>query len=304
MLKLRVPFGIAFVFLLVGVLWLDGVISRAGSPGWFPEVMRSADGTLPPNALVFPLLLLLGVMVARELVRILRAKGVEASTGLTCALAVLGLSVTALSPSGVDGFTGTATAHTGVGLVLAGAMVWYARDKRPEGLVASAGGALLAYAFIGVLLGFLAAIRREHSEWVLLYVIAVTKACDTGAFFTGRAIGKHKLAPWLSPGKTWEGLWGGVAFSSLVGGLGAWWLSSAEITSIPVWAGVVMGAVFALLGQAGDLVASLLKRDAGRKDAGSSVPGFGGVLDLVDSLLLVGPVAFWSLRFVSWVSGT
>lgn len=299
MLKLRLPFGFAFVALLIGALWLDGVLSRAVAPGWFPDGIASADGTLPPNVVVLPILLTIGVFVGRELVRILHAKGVQASTVLTCGLTVVGLAVTALSPARATGFTGVATAHTAVGLVLVGSLIWYARHQRTDGLVAAAGGALLAYAFIGVLLGFLGAIRRENSEWVLLWVIAVTKACDVGAYFTGRAIGKHKLAPWLSPGKTWEGLWGGAAFSAMVGGLGAWWLGAAGVASISPWIGVGLGAVFAVVGQMGDLVASLLKRDAGRKDAGSSLPGFGGVLDLVDSLLLVGPVAFWALRVFS-----
>jgi phosphatidate cytidylyltransferase len=195
--------------------------------------------------------------------------------------------------------TGVLTAHLAMGLVLVGSLAYYARHRRVEGLVAAAGGALLAYAYIGVLLGFVCAIRREHVVWTLVWVLLVTKACDVGAYFTGRAIGKTKLAPWLSPGKTWEGLWGGVAFSSFIGGLGAWLLSGWSGEVIPVWFGLAAGVVFAVVGQLGDLLASLLKRDAGRKDMGHSLPGFGGVLDVLDSVLLVAPVAFWSLRLLN-----
>ncbi|MEM1186234.1 MAG: phosphatidate cytidylyltransferase [Planctomycetota bacterium] len=298
MLKFRLPLGLAFIGLVVLCVWIDGVIDRMPAPGWWPPGLVGVDGTLPPSVVVVPVLGVLGVLVARELARILRDKGVEAPAVLTCGLALVGLAVTALSPDGATGFTGVTTAHTALGLALVGSMVAYARRKQTEGLVAAAGGALLAYAYIGVLLGFWSAIRREHSEWVLLWVLLTTKSSDIGAYFAGRFLGRNKLAPWLSPGKTWEGFWGGVALSSTVGGIGAWWLASSGTENIPIWAGVVVGGVFAVVGQAGDLVASLLKRDAGRKDAGASVPGFGGVLDVVDSLLLVGPVAFWALRAI------
>ena len=299
MLSLRLPFGLAFIALLVVGAWLDGVIDRAAAVSWVPGAFVDPDGTLPPAVLALPVIVTLAIMTARELARILREKGVHASTVLTCGLALVGVAATATAPKTDTAFTGLAMAHTAVGLVLVGAMLAYARHKQTEGLVAAAGGALLAYVYIGVLLGFWGAIRREHSEWVLLWMVLVTKSTDIGAYFTGRAIGRHKLAPWLSPGKTWEGFWGGAVFSAIVGGGGAWWLSSAGVAAIPIWAGLVCGGVFAIVGQAGDLVASLLKRDAGRKDAGSSVPGFGGVLDVVDSLLLVGPVAFWLLRLMA-----
>ncbi len=304
MLKLRLTFGLVFIALVIAAVWFDEWLDAQPAPDWWPRPFLDEGRTLPPALLLVPVLLLLGIMAARELGRILRAKGVAASTVLTCGLAVVGLLLTAVSPIGADAFTGVMTAHTAMGLVLVGSLVYYARNKQVEGMVAAAGGALLAYAYIGVLLGFLCAIRREHSAWVLLWVLLVTKSCDIGAYFTGRAIGKHKLAPWLSPGKTWEGLWGGVAFSAVIGAVGVWLLNETAgwgtgTGPVALWFGAACGAVFAFVGQFGDLLASLLKRDAGRKDMGQSLPGFGGVLDVLDSVLLVAPLAFWILIWPS-----
>jgi phosphatidate cytidylyltransferase len=119
--------------------------------------------------------------------------------------------------------------------------------------------------------------------------------CDTGAYFTGRAIGRHKLIVWLSPGKTWEGLIGGVITSSLVGLLFAW-LSQRFLSPgdhVPLHLGAIWGCIFGLVGQFGDLMKSLLKRGAGIKDSSSLLPGLGGVLDVLDSPLMVAPVAYW-----------
>jgi phosphatidate cytidylyltransferase len=112
------------------------------------------------------------------------------------------------------------------------------------------------------------------------------------------------MIPWLSPGKTWEGVAGGLAVSALVGALGRWLLVSQGLL-VPTalnghlaWVllgGAIAGLIFGGVGQVGDLMASLLKRDAGVKDSGSTVPGFGGVLDVIDSPLLVAPVAYWWL---------
>jgi phosphatidate cytidylyltransferase len=121
--------------------------------------------------------------------------------------------------------------------------------------------------------------------------------CDTGAYFTGRSLGKHKLILWLSPGKTWEGLVGGIALASVFGVLGVW-LGAVSQPKYPIALGLATGVVFALLGQAGDLMMSLLKRDAGIKDSGRSLPGFGGILDVLDSPLLVAPFAYWWLKLL------
>ena len=127
---------------------------------------------------------------------------------------------------------------------------------------------------------------------LLAAVILVTKSCDIGAYFTGMSIGRHKLIAWLSPGKTWEGLVGGMVVAALAGAFLLRPLLSIEI-SLPY--ALLTGALLGLAGQAGDLIASMLKRDAQVKDSGSALPGFGGVIDVIDSPLLAGPVAYWLL---------
>jgi phosphatidate cytidylyltransferase len=181
-------------------------------------------------------------------------------------------------------------------VVLLASLGFNSRNKTVEGVVAAAGGTLLSFVYLGLMFGFILAIRREHSVWVLFWVILVAKACDIGAYFTGRAIGRHKLIHWLSPGKTWEGLAGGVALAAAVGVGGLWALRACGVEGPAPWTGALAGVLFGLTGQLGDLIESLFKRDAGVKDSSAVLPGFGGVLDVLDSPLLVAPVAYWWLH--------
>ena len=131
--------------------------------------------------------------------------------------------------------------------------------------------------------------------WLLVACIAVSKASDVGAFFTGSYLGKRKLITRISPRKTWEGAAGGlVAGTVMAVAIGR--LALPE--SINVWAWIVFGILVGGLGQFGDLAESLLKRSGGIKDAGSMVPGFGGVLDLMDSLFISAPVAYFISVFM------
>ncbi len=315
MLWKRLTFGPILILLVIAGAWLDARLDRMPAPGWLrpfltPErapVAEPADplvaelaappATLPPGMVVFPIMLLLSVAGARELARILRSKGIPAETWLTCALAAMGLGVVYFAPRSDDAFFGTTLVSTATALTLVGSMWYYARHKKVEGTIAAGGGALVAFSYLGILAGFIPAIRREHDVWVLVWVLLVTKSSDIGAFFTGKAIGRHKLIFWLSPGKTWEGLVGGLVLAGLVGMATTWplaWLAPGE-TPAPL-EGLYAGALFALVGTVGDLMASLIKRDAGVKDSGQSLPGFGGVLDVIDSPLLVAPFAFWWLR--------
>ena len=252
--------------------------------------------TLPPGMVVAPLVLVLSVLGARELARILRDAGIVAETGLTCGIAMVGVILASFVPESMDGVTGASLVSFAVGLVLVGAMVHYGRHRRVEGMIAASGGALLSFCLLGLMLGFIVTLRREHDVWVLLWVLLVTKASDIGAYTLGHAIGRRKLIAWISPGKTWEGLLGAVLFAAMLGAGGGALLRGLGVGEMPgvLWSGA-LGALFAGLGHVGDLIVSVLKRDAGVKDSGGSVPGFGGVLDVIDSLLLVPPVAYWLL---------
>ncbi|MEM7627870.1 MAG: phosphatidate cytidylyltransferase [Planctomycetota bacterium] len=300
MLKYRLIFGPLMIVLLVLAAWADQALEGV-SIGW----LVPNGGVVPPGVIVLPVVAGLSVLGARELTTILRGKGVMTSARVNSALAFLGLLIAATLPeldaSDAGGAkTGGAVAYTAVGVVLVFSLAFYSRHQRVEGMIAAAGGSLLSFAYLGAMLAFLVLIRREHAVWVLAWILLVTKACDIGAYFTGRAIGRRKLIPWLSPGKTWEGLIGGVVLSALVAWGGAAVLERGLGTPVVegVWLVLLTGALFGLTGQVGDLLMSVLKRDAGVKDAGRWVPGFGGVLDVIDSPLLVAPVAFWWLRLV------
>jgi phosphatidate cytidylyltransferase len=120
---------------------------------------------------------------------------------------------------------------------------------------------------------------------LLLWVFIVTWSTDIGAYFAGRRFGKRKLAPTISPGKTVEGLWGGMAAAAL---LGAAWVLSTDLN----WALLPLAPLFAVAAQVGDLFESKMKRMAGIKDSGSWLPGHGGLLDRLDGLVPVAVLTF------------
>ena len=141
------------------------------------------------------------------------------------------------------------------------------------------GVVVIGCAWVGAL------VIREQPQGALwlIWLLLLVGVADVGAYFTGRAWGRRKLAPRLSPGKTWEGVAGGTLLSALVcgGALAAWGRLSW------FWAGLTLGLI--ALGVFGDLLESLLKREAGAKDSGTLLPGHGGVLDRIDSALAVLP---------------
>jgi phosphatidate cytidylyltransferase len=117
--------------------------------------------------------------------------------------------------------------------------------------------------------------------------IFTVKFADTGAYTAGKLFGKHQFSPRISPGKTWEGLAGAVVAGVITA------VCMSVICGIMPWFyGTLFGVLFAVLGQFGDLAESMLKRDAEQKDSSSNIPGFGGVLDIVDSLLGTAPAAY------------
>lgn len=145
--------------------------------------------------------------------------------------------------------------------------------------------------------------QTKFGLWLALWAVATTKFTDVGGLLFGTLFGRHKIAPNISPAKSWEGCLGGLALSMLIGVGGAaalnTWLAgfhfnllSAALCSIPL----------AILSVPSDLVESYLKRRAGVKDSGATIPGIGGALDLIDSLLLVAPVAYLLLHSLTEIS--
>ncbi len=128
---------------------------------------------------------------------------------------------------------------------------------------------------------------------MLLFACGITWAADTVAYFVGRGIGKHLLAPHLSPKKTWEGSIGGMAGSLVVAWAFSYWIK------IPLGHLLAMGAIGNIAGQMGDLLESAYKRSAGVKDSGGLLPGHGGILDRIDALILCIPVIWYYLVLVN-----
>jgi phosphatidate cytidylyltransferase len=126
--------------------------------------------------------------------------------------------------------------------------------------------------------------KVEHGAEYVLFVLMLVWAADIGAYFAGRTWGRHKLAPRVSPGKTWEGVAGGVLLGTGMAAIGAWWFHAPALNF------VLLGAVVVAVSVVGDLTESLFKRFAGLKDSGSVLPGHGGILDRIDSLTAAVPV--------------
>lgn len=133
-----------------------------------------------------------------------------------------------------------------------------------------------------------------HREAMALgiWVIGVAKFSDVGALLVGKFFGRHKLSPTISPAKTWEGVVGGIVTAMILGGVSAWLLNPLLAYSFPALIGTLIAAPIAVLAVAGDLLESAIKREAGVKDSGKMIPGIGGAFDLMDSLLLTGPVGY------------
>ncbi len=170
-----------------------------------------------------------------------------------------------------------------IGMAALAAVVRAALGERPW-------PAALAAVYLGLPLSLLLWLRQWNPEgdWLTLWLLAVVAATDIGGYTVGRTLRGPRLAPRLSPGKTWSGLLGAVVFASATGGGIALWLHGP---SLPAVAGATgLAAVLALVAQAGDLVESWLKRRAGFKDSGRLLPGHGGLLDRFDGLLFATPV--------------
>jgi phosphatidate cytidylyltransferase len=163
-----------------------------------------------------------------------------------------------------------------------------------SGVLANCGANYFSILYMGLLSSFCIAIRIEFGLWPLLMYVFVVKSADIGAYSIGTLFGSHKFSPKISPGKTWEGMGGAVALAVIVA------IGFALICDImPWWSAIIFGICFAFIGQLGDLAESMIKRDAEQKDSANKVPGFGGVLDIIDSPLVAAPLVY---LFFMWSS--
>lgn len=157
---------------------------------------------------------------------------------------------------------------------------------------------LFGFAYIAIPLGYMVSINYFHfadvsqdGRWWLLYLIGVTKMSDIGGYFIGKTMGKHRLAPIISPKKTVEGAIGGLLFSILTSFL-LWIFTPIALT---FWQSIWLACVICAFAQFGDLCESLLKRDGGIKDS-NRLPGLGGLLDIIDSMIFVCPVLYLFMK--------
>ena len=139
--------------------------------------------------------------------------------------------------------------------------------------------------------------RGVDGHYYVLYFVVVTKLSDCGAYAVGSLIGKHKMIPRISPGKTWEGFFGAVVVSTAASVIFAR-AAGARLSGMTPLHAVILGVVLSIAAVVGDLIESLFKREAGLKDSGRLFPGIGGILDLLDSLLFNAPLMYLYLRHV------
>lgn len=171
--------------------------------------------------------------------------------------------------------------------------------QRPKPIL-NIGATLLGAIYVGWLCSYLTLLHGANSayihppirgtttgQWIVMFVATTTWISDTAALFMGKLLGKNKLAPSISPNKTWEGSAGGIVVSLLTGGV------LIAVLKMPIIPGLGLAALCAVSGQLGDLCESAMKRDLGLKDFGDMLPGMGGVLDRIDSILFAAPLAYY-----------
>lgn len=244
----------------------------------------------------------MALIAAGEFYRMCEAKGRHPLSGLGIPAAAALVLLAAVRPELGPGASGETVAVALLLLAATAAAIW-ARGVEGDPLVAI-GTTVFGALYTGALLGYAVYLRHLpevagawHGAALLFVPLLLTWTNDTFAYFVGRAFGAHKLIPSVSPGKTVEGAVGGLLGTIAVAVAYAAWLAGFPTYGMEVGEAIVLGVLISVAAQVGDLVESLLKRDAGVKDSGFLFPGHGGALDRVDSLLFTLPVAYVYLRW-------
>ncbi|MFC1593015.1 phosphatidate cytidylyltransferase, partial [Candidatus Omnitrophota bacterium] len=170
-------------------------------------------------------------------------------------------------------------------------LIWLLHQPLRQGVFTGWAWTIAGILYLGWLLSYLVALIGLDSgrDWVF-FALFTTFASDTAAFFTGRALGKHRLAPHISPGKTWEGAVAGVIGAIIVSLL--FTLNTPLNLPLLYWQAILLGLLVSVFGQLGDLVESMFKRNVGVKESGKLVPGHGGILDRTDSIVFTCVVVY------------
>jgi len=287
-LRHRLLVSAILIAVLVGLGWLD--------------VSRACDA--PPGAWLFPLAILFGLLASGEMISLLSAAGVQPQkwvvyTGNSFIIAANGVPIfwPNLEKLVLEqlGWPLVALALA-VLSALAIEVLVYREAGRAVWRVAAT---TLSLAYVGLLMSFVVQLADVSGPagglLPLVSLIVVVKMADTGAYSVGRLIGRHKMTPGLSPGKTWEGAVGAIVFAVAGAAIAFLVIRPALNPSAPspdAWRWIVYGAIIGIAGMFGDLAESLLKREAGVKNSSSWMPGLGGILDVLDSILFAAPVAY------------
>jgi phosphatidate cytidylyltransferase len=280
MLKYRLIFGTPMALVFIGIVLLDGYLDGT--------LMTSRADRDVRGTLLVVLVALLMVPGLFELSKLAAAKGMKI---------LLPVSIPSAIMLATCCYWGVFFPAVSYEVLLAfGVMACFLYQRIRYGLsgvLVNCSAACFSILYLGLLAAFIPAVYIDFGPWYLLMLIFVVKCSDIGAYTIGCLCGKHKFSPVISPKKTWEGMAGAVAAAVAVAVVFA---VSCDIMAW--WLGVLFGICFAFIGQLGDLAESMLKRDAQTKDASNNVPGFGGILDVVDSVLMTAPFGYLFFSFL------
>lgn len=293
MLRWRLILGVLFIGIVIGLCWLDDWLYRTGD--W------------PAGVVLLPIALFLAVVASHEILWLLATRDLKPLPSIVYGgnVMVVGSGVaTVWFDAPGDPWLWPAAAFALV--VIAAFVGEIRRYERPGTVMEPLALSVFAVAYIGLPLAFIVQMRMlGGGDWgiaAIASLVIVVKMCDIGAYTVGRLFGRHRMAPVLSPGKTWEGIIGGLVFGCAGSYLALNILLPRIVTAVPAstpsWGWLAFGILVTVAGIVGDLAESLIKRDVGRKDSSDWMPGFGGVLDLLDSVFLPAPVAY-----LCWICG-
>jgi len=278
MLKYRLLFGTLMTLFFTGVVlfdgWLDGSLTTS-----------TVDDKPVQGSLLCVLIAILAIPAQLEMSRLAAAKHLKIFTPVAIIASILFAGswywqqFIAVSP----GLYVLVLCSLVLLVLLLYQYIYYGATA----VIANCGANYFSIVYLGLLSGFVLGIRVDFGLWPLVMFVFVVKGADIGAYVIGTSFGRHRFSPKISPAKSWEGMAGGagvaVIVSTILGiscGIMVWWLA------------VIFGVCFAFIGQMGDLVESMMKRDAEQKHSANHLPGFGGILDIIDSPLLAAPLAY------------
>lgn len=275
MLHHRLVYGFFMTLIFLALMGVDGWLDGSLGATFAHQPIRAPILTLVAAILMIPAHL--------ELARILKQKGFYVYTVITLPVCIFTATFFFWRQFHLNDKTAIAWV---IVLILTIFWIQFRRFGIP-GTIGNTAASVFTIFYLGVFCSFILAIRIQFGWLTFLLFIFTIKCSDIGAYVIGTYFGKRKLCPSISAGKTWEGL-GGAMLASAVFSL----LFCLIFDIIPIRYAVVFGAAFGLLGQLSDLVESMLKRDAAVKDSSHSIPGFGGILDVIDSLLATAPIGY------------